>query len=106
MQRACFLLRVKHDRVREYLDAHQTVWPEFLETIKASGLQNFSLFIRADGMVVGYLEGENIQDSLQQLGKTEVNVRWQATVAKYFEGGSGDMNSGGPEWLDQYFYLP
>lgn len=105
MAQACFLLRIKKDSVNDYLKHHETVWPELLATIQAVGLRNFSLFIRPDGLVVGYLEGDHIQESLQKLGKTEVNARWQATVARFFEGGSGDMNSGGPEWLEQYFYL-
>jgi L-rhamnose mutarotase len=106
MQRECFLLRIKKDRIQQYLETHQAVWPELLDAIRTSGLRNWSLFIRPDGLVVGYLEGENIQESLRQLGRTEANARWQAHVASFFEGGSGDLNTGGPEWLKQYFHLP
>ncbi len=105
MQRACFLVKVKDDRIQEYLRAHQTVWPAVLAAIRASGLRNYSLFIRPNGMIVGYFEGKDIRDSLRRLAQTEANARWQTHVAPFFEGESGDVAASGPEWLEQYFYL-
>ncbi len=89
----------------EYRLAHE-VWPEMLAAMREVGLCNYSMFLRPDGLVVGYLEGEHIQQSLQQLSQTEVNARWQAGMAPFFAGGSGDTQSGGVEWLEEYFYLP
>jgi L-rhamnose mutarotase len=105
MERKCFLLRVKPERLPDYLQAHQ-VWPEMLEAMREVGLQNYSLFYRPDGLLVGYLEGGDVLASLRQLGETDVNTRWQATMAEFFEAGSGDLESGGTEWLEQYFFLP
>ena len=35
---------------------------------------------------------------------TDVNRRWQARMAEYFESGS-DVRGEGVRWLDQYFHL-
>ena len=104
MERRCFLLHLKKEKVDEYRASHD-VWPEMREVLKNAGIQNYSLFLRPDGLVVGYLESENIDMSLEKVGNTEVNTRWQNHMAEFFEGGSGDIKEGGPEWLEQYFYL-
>jgi L-rhamnose mutarotase len=97
-------MQVKPERLEEYLAAHE-VWPEMLEALRAAGISNYSLFWRPDGMVVGYLEGDDIRASLHRVGETEVNTRWQAFMAEFFEAGSGDLEKGGPEWLTEYFHL-
>ena len=52
-----------------------------------------------------YLESENVKQSVERLGQTDVNRRWDEYMDEYFEGGSGDMESDGVKWLKQYFYL-
>ena len=104
MERGCFLLRVKKDKVKEYLSAHE-VWPEMKDALRKAGIMNYSLFIQPDGMVVGYIEAENLKRSLEAVGNTDVNSRWQEHMAKFFESGSGDMEEGGLVWLQQYFHL-
>ena len=104
MKRVCFLLRVKKDRVDDYLRAHD-VWPEVLDAIRKVGIRNYSMFVREDdGLLVGYFEAEDPEKSLRELGEMDVNGRWQEHMAPYFESGSGDLQKGGPEWLEQYFY--
>jgi L-rhamnose mutarotase len=104
MKRVCFLLRLKKDKVEEYRKAHG-VWPEMLEAIRAAGIRNYSMFIRSDGVLVGYFESDDPAAALQRLGRTDVNRRWQEKMAPYFEAGSGDLETGGPEWLEQVFLL-
>ena len=104
MKRVCLLLKVKADLVAEYLRTHQ-VWPQMREAISDAGIKNYSLFIRKDGQVVGYFEAENPQESLATLGQTDINIQWQEKMAEFFGCGTGDMDMGNLEWLDQYFYL-
>ena len=104
MKRLCFLLQVKKGRVDEYKREHQ-VWPEMLDAIKSVGIHNYSLFLREDGLLVGYLEADNPQESLSKLGQTDVNRRWQEHTAPFFEGGSGDLEEGEPKWLEHIFHL-
>lgn len=105
MQRGCFLLKVKKERLADYLKAHDPVWPEMLDALSKAGLRNYSLFFRPDGLLVGYLEGDDIKTSLEAVGRTEANMRWQAFMAEFFEGKSGDLKEGGAVWLQEYFHL-
>ena len=85
-QRVCFVLRLKPDRVEEYVAAHQHVWPEMLEALSEAGWRNYSLFVRPeDGLVVGYLETDDFDAAQSAMAATEVNARWQAGMADYFQ---------------------
>ena len=46
MERVCFLLRVRPERLDEYKARHREVWPEMLDALRESGWRNYSLFLR------------------------------------------------------------
>jgi L-rhamnose mutarotase len=50
MQRVCFLLQVKPDRLAEYTGRHAAVWPDMLAALARHGWQNYSLFLKDDGV--------------------------------------------------------
>jgi L-rhamnose mutarotase len=83
-QRVCFQLQVKPDHIDAYRDAHAAVWPDMLEALKSTGWNNYSIFMRPDGLLIGYFETENLQASLDGMAQTEVNGRWQAAMAEHF----------------------
>jgi L-rhamnose mutarotase len=85
MERVCFLLRVRPDRLDEYRERHRAVWPEMLDALRATGWGNYSLFLAADGLLVGYLETEDFEAALAGMEATDVNARWQAEMAEFFE---------------------
>jgi L-rhamnose mutarotase len=87
MERVCFLLRVRPDRLDEYTARHREVWPEMLDALRATGWTNYSLFLREDGLLVGYFETEDYERAITGMASTEVNTRWQADMAQYFEDG-------------------
>ena len=37
MQRVCFLLKVRPERLAEYKERHQTVWPDMLAALRETG---------------------------------------------------------------------
>jgi L-rhamnose mutarotase len=99
----CFLARVRPDRLAEYSERHQEVWPEMLAALRAAGWVNYSIFLAADGLLVGYLETEDYQAALDAMAATEVNKRWQAEMAEFFvAGGPPDENF---DRLTQIFHL-
>jgi L-rhamnose mutarotase len=81
----CFLLKVREDRLEEYVQRHEQVWPEMLEALSGTGWHNYSLFLRADGLLVGYFETPSLDAALEGMAKTDVNARWQAEMAEFFE---------------------
>jgi L-rhamnose mutarotase len=82
--RVCFLLRVRPERLAEYRTRHASVWPEMLDALRAAGWHNYSLFLRDDGTVVGYLECDDFAACQSRMQNTEINARWQAEMAPYF----------------------
>ena len=93
-QRACFTLRVRPEHVGEYRDRHAAVWPEMLEALSAAGWRNYSLFLREDGLMIGYVECDDFQAAVAAMQDSEVNARWQAEMAPFFEledGASPDL---------------
>ncbi|MFI7614254.1 L-rhamnose mutarotase [Nonomuraea terrae] len=89
MQRVCFLLKVRPDRLAEYRERHRDVWPEMREALSRTGWHNYSLFLRDDGLLVGYLETEDFEAAKKAMAETDVNARWQAHMAPFFEGIDG-----------------
>jgi len=105
MERVCFLLKVKADRLDEYKERHQAVWPEMLQALSETGWHNYSLFLRGDGLLVGYLETPDFQKALQGMAGREVNARWQAEMAPYFEELEGRRPDQGMFSLEEVFHL-
>ena len=85
MQRVCFLLKVRADRLDEYVERHASVWPEMLEALSRTGWHNYSLFLREDGLLVGYFETPSLDAALEGMAQTDVNARWQSEMAEFFE---------------------
>jgi L-rhamnose mutarotase len=50
MERVCFLLKVKPDRLGEYKQRHKAVWPDMLKALRETGWRNYSLFVRDNGL--------------------------------------------------------
>ncbi len=89
MRRVCFCLQVKRDRLAEYRERHRSVWPEMLAALRQAGWRNYSLFLRDDGLLIGYLETPDFDRALAAMAQCEVNRRWQAEMAGFFEGAPG-----------------
>ena len=106
MQQICFLLKVKRDRLAEYRTAHANVWPEMRAALSAAGWHNYSLFLREDGLLVGYLETEDFEAARSRMAATEINARWQAEMAQFFEALDGQRPDEGLTVLPSVFHLP
>ena len=105
MERVGFLLKVRSDRMDEYRQQHESVWPEMLDALRRWGWHNYSLFLTDDGLLFGYLEAEeSFQRSLDGMAAEEVNSRWQEFMAPYFEGIPGHADESMTR-LEQVFYL-
>jgi L-rhamnose mutarotase len=84
-QRVCFQLQVKPGLIEEYTRRHAAVWPEMLAALKSSGWHNYSLFLRTDGLLIGYFETDSLPEAQARMAATEINARWQAEMAGFFE---------------------
>jgi L-rhamnose mutarotase len=89
LKRVCFLLQVKPERLEEYKKRHRDVWPEMCEALHKAGWYNYSLFLREDGLLVGYVETPDFSRAIEQMAVTDVNHRWQTEMAEFFETAPG-----------------
>lgn len=105
MQRVGFVLKVKQDRLAQYKVRHQQVWPEMLEALRETGWHNYSLFLREDGLLFGYLETPDFEKALAGMAGKEVNARWQADMAPFFESLEGRRPDEGLLQLEEIFHL-
>ncbi|AKG41484.1 L-rhamnose 1-epimerase [Streptomyces xiamenensis] len=102
----CFLLKVRADRTEEYRERHADVWPEMKQALSESGWHNYSLFLREDGLLVGYLETDDFAAAQRAMAATEVNARWQAAMGEYFEALDGARPDEAMRPLTEVFHLP
>jgi L-rhamnose mutarotase len=100
--RYCFNLQVRQDRIAEYVERHQAVWPEMQDALRATGWRNYSLFLRADGLLIGYVEADDLAASQAAMQALDVNTRWQSEMAEFFVGTSPDE---GFPLLTEVFHL-
>lgn len=101
-ERVAFLLRLRPDRVADYLVAHETVWPEMLAALTSAGWRNYSLFLDAEhAQIVGYVETDDFEQAQRRVEATDANTSWQAHMAEYFHPDAG----GRMTRLPQYFHL-
>ena len=105
MERVCFQLQVKPDRLAEYRERHDAVWPEMLDALRASGWRNYSLFLSPAGMLIGYLETDDFGAALRGMEQTDINARWQAEMGEFFEDLEGRRPDEGLLVLDEVFHL-
>jgi len=79
-QRSAFVLRVRPDKVDEYVEAHRSVWPEMLAALREAGIRNYTIF-RDGNRMFGYFEADDLAAAAEYLEQQEVSTRWQDAMA-------------------------
>ena len=105
MQRICFVLQVKPERIQEYKERHRSVWPEMKKALQETGWNNYSLFLRADGLLVGYLETDSFEKARAGMAHREVNERWQREMADFFVQPEGLLPDQAMAPLEEVFHV-
>lgn len=103
--RVCFQLQVKPERIAEYVERHRAVWPTMLRAIEASGRSNYSLFLREDGLLIGYYETDDDAASARSLAEDPDTAEWEADAAGFFEALPGSRPDQGAPQLPEVFHL-
>lgn len=76
-----------------------------LAALSQTGWTNYSLFLRDDGLLVGYFETPSLEAALAGMADTEVNARWQAQMAPFFESLDGRRPDEAFLTLQEVFHL-
>jgi L-rhamnose mutarotase len=105
MQRVCFVLQVNPERLEEYKERHRLVWPDMQSALRETGWSNYSLFLREDGLLVGYLETEDFERARAGMASREVNKRWQHEMRDFFVQPDGALPDRAMQPLEEVFHL-
>ena len=103
--RVCFRSSVKPSQIPEYRRRHAAVWPDMLVALRDAGWRDYSIFLREDGLLVGYFLAESAEAAVAAMEATEVNARWQAEMAQFFVNLPGERPDRGFTLLDEVFNL-
>ncbi len=100
MQRFAFTMRVKPERVDDYVECHKAVWPSVLDAIRRSGIKRYSIFMRGNELFF-CMEAEDVAAAMRYLDRDPEHARWNRQV-------TGDMfetklNVGAPEGMPEVF---
>jgi L-rhamnose mutarotase len=100
-ERTAFVLRVRPDKIEEYIRAHQDVWPEMLGALRGAGIRNYTIF-REGNQMFGYFEADDLAAAGHYLAQQEVSTRWQDAMAELL---MERVPDGGPPALEEIFRL-
>ncbi len=79
MEVVCELMRLKPERVKDYVDLHDHTWPELVQAIRDSGFLEEHIF-RQENLVIVVMKGEDFRDSMRRLAAAPVFQKWTALV--------------------------
>jgi L-rhamnose mutarotase len=105
MQRIGLLIKVKPEKLDEYLAIHENVWPDLLAELKTAGIRNYSLWLAPDGNEFGYLECDDWDAACAYLDKSEVHTRWQEFMQNYLDSPTNADQGGQPVTLLKMSFL-
>ena len=77
MQRRGMIIGIKPDKIEEYKKSHANTWPEVLECVAASNIDNFSIFIH-DNLLFGYFEyhGNDLEADMKTWADNKKMQEW------------------------------
>ena len=88
MKRVGFMMIIDQEKIGEYKKFHEDVWPEMKAALTRTGWHNYTLFIKPDGVVFGYVETpEGLEKASALMKLEEINTKWQTTMSGFTPNG-------------------
>lgn len=71
------VIKVRPEKLEEYVTLHKAVWPEILSKLKACHITNYSIYYK-DGYLFSYYEyiGEDYASDMQAMKADEATQKW------------------------------
>ncbi len=111
MKRYGWVIGLKDEKIEEYKRLHADVWPDVLEMIKQSNIQNYSIYLRRlDGgktYLFSYLEytGDDFEADMAKMAADPTTQKWW-DVCKPCQEPLSDLADG--QWwadMEEVFHL-
>jgi L-rhamnose mutarotase len=103
MKRYGMVTRIRPEGYENYKKLHAEAWPEVLEIIKASNIQNYSIYYR-EGLLFSYFEyvGDDFEADMAKMADEEITRKWWAACTPDF-----NPYTPGEYWapMEEVFYL-
>ena len=115
MQRICELIQVRPEAIAEYKRIHAEVWPTVLARLRASGITNYSIYLREpENLLIAYYEyvGEDLAADRAAVAADPETRRWWAITDPMQQPLSSlppaEGSEGGGWWAstEEVFHLP
>jgi L-rhamnose mutarotase len=106
-QRVGFLIRLRKEKLADYIRHHNPIWPELVAELKAAGMRNYTLWLDREACTeFGYLECDDWKAVCAYLEKSEVHTRWQEFMKDYLLSEQNRGEAGQPvKMLERVFLL-
>jgi L-rhamnose mutarotase len=104
MNRVAFKMKLFQGKEAEYRKRHDEIWPDLVELLKATGMEEYSIFLEEEtGALFGFLK---IPDTvrLAQLPQHPVMQKWWSYMKDIMECNADHSPVSIP--LKEVFYLP
>jgi L-rhamnose mutarotase len=75
-----------------------------LRALEASGRRNYSLFLRDDGLLIGYFETDDLEISTAYLADSAAATTWEEWMTEFFVDLEGRPDQGFTE-IPELFHL-
>jgi L-rhamnose mutarotase len=77
MKRYAMVIGIKPDRIEEYRELHDNIWPEVVEVLGEAHVKNYSIFLH-DNKLFGYMEyhGNDYATDMQRVADAPVTQKW------------------------------
>ena len=95
---------IKPERLEEYVEMHENVWPEVRQAHSTAGIHNYSIFQNGNQFFYCF-ECDDVESAFKQIDQNEDCQRWNAITSLMVEG-SFDFGEADPiKFLKEVFYL-
>ncbi len=84
-KKIAFKMKLTPGFEQEYEKRHREIWPELAALLKASGIQDYSIFLDQETSTLFAVQTISGAESSQSLGNTEVVQKWWAYMADIME---------------------
>lgn len=104
MEKYAFCMQLKPGQVEEYRHRHDEIWPELVELLKRSGIEDYSIHLHPDTYQLFGILLRTPQNSMDSLPEHPVMKKWWDHMADLME--CNPDNSPVVVDLTQVFYMP